>query len=66
MDLLYRLDGERRESVGFWADLVCSNGADGVHQPRVVPEAVNFLPGGGDSELAVVFNKGRTAQVQGT
>ncbi len=66
LDLLSRLDGERRKSVGFGADLVCGNGADGVHQPRVVPEAVNFLPGGGDSELAVVLDKGRTAQVKGT
>ena len=65
LDLLSRLDGERRESVGFGADLVCGNGSDGVHQPRVVPEAVNFLPGGGDLELAVVFDKGRTAQVKG-
>ena len=66
LDLLSRLDGEWRESVCFWTDLVCGYGADGVHQPRVVPEAVNFLPGGGDSELAVVFDKGRTAQVKRT
>ena len=66
LDLLSRLDGERRESVCFGANLVRGNGADGVHQPCVVPEAVNFLSGGGDSELAVVFDKGRTAQVKGT
>ena len=66
LDLLSRLDGERRERVGFWADLVCSNGADGVHQPRVIPEAVNFLPGGGDSEFAIVLDKGGTAQVKGS
>ena len=66
LDLLSRLDGERRESVCFGADLVCGNGADGVHRPCVVPEAVNFLPGGGDSEFAVVFDKGRTAQVKGS
>ncbi len=66
LDLLSRLNGERRKSVCFGADLVCGNGANGVHQPRVVPEAVNFLPGGGDSELAVVLDKGRTAQVKGT
>ena len=64
--MLSRLDSERRESVCFGANLVRGNGADGVHQPCVVPEAVNFLPGGGDSELAVVLDKGRTAQVKGT
>ena len=56
LDLLSRLDGERRESVCFGANLVRGNGADGVHQPCVVPEAVNFLPGGGDSEFAIVFD----------
>ncbi len=66
LDLLSRLDGERRQCVSFGADLVSGNGADGVHQPCVVSEAVNFLPGGGDSELAVVSDKGRTAQVKGT
>ena len=55
-DLLSRHDGEQRESVCFWANLVRGNGADGVHQPCVVPEAVNFLPGGGDSEFAIVFD----------
>jgi len=66
LDLLSRLDGERRESVCFGANLVRGNGADGVHQPCVVPEVVNFLPGGGDSEFAIAFNQGRTAQVEGT
>ena len=66
LDLLSRLDGERRESVCFGANLVRGNGANGVHQPCVVPEAVNFFPGGSDSEFAIVFDQGRTAQVEGT
>ncbi len=41
----------------FWADLVCGNGANGVHQPRVVPEAVDLLSGGGNPEFAIAFDE---------
>ena len=64
LDLLSWFDYKWRKCVSFGADLVGGNGADGVHKPRVVPEAVDFLPGGGDPELAIAFDERRAAMVE--
>ena len=61
-DLLARFDREWRQRVRFGANLVSGDGADGVHQPGVISEAENFLPGGGDSEFAIILDEGRAAQ----
>jgi len=65
-DLLARFDREWRQRVCFGANLVSGDGADGVHQPGVISEAENFLPGGGDSEFAIILDEGRAAQVERT
>ena len=52
--------------VRLGANLVSGDGADGVHQPGVISEAENFLPGGGDSEFAIFLDEGRAAQVERT
>ncbi len=65
-DLLARFDREWRQRVSLWANLVSGDGANGVHQPGVISEAENFLPGGGDSEIAIIFDEGRAAQVERT
>ncbi len=41
----------------FGADLVRGDGANGVHEPGVVPEAVDLLSGGGNPELAIVLEE---------
>ncbi len=52
-------DGQQR--VSFRANLV---GPDGVDEPCVVSETVDFLPGAVDPEFAVAFDEGGTAQIE--
>jgi hypothetical protein len=59
-------NGDGQQRVCLRANLVCSDCPDGVDQPRVVPQAVDFFPGAVDPEFAVVFDEGGTAQVEKT
>ena len=52
----FDLDGQ--QSTGFRANLVCGNGTDGVDNPGIVAQAVNFFPGAVNPEFAVVLDEG--------
>ncbi len=65
-DWVSGFDCDGRQCICFRANLVGHDGPDGVDEPCVVPQAVDFLPGAVDPEFAVALNEGGTAQVEGT
>jgi hypothetical protein len=62
---LSRFDRHLRKSSSFGADLVCSNGANGVNDPCVVDKAVDFLPCAVNLEFAICFDQGGAPKVEG-
>ncbi len=51
-------NGDGRQRVSFGANLVSSDGPNGVNQKCVVSQGVNFLPSAVDPEFAVVLDEG--------
>ncbi len=64
-DRLSGFDCHRRKSSGPWADLVCSDGNNGINNPRVVAKAVNFLPCAVNSEFAIGLDQCHAPKVEG-
>ncbi len=64
-DRVSRFDGDGRQHICFRANLVGGDGPDGLDEPCVVSQAVDFLPGAVNPEFAVAFNEGGTAQIEG-
>ncbi len=63
-DRLARFDGEGRQHSGLGANLVCGDCSDGVDEPGVVAQTVDFLPGAVYYEFAIVFGEGCAPQVK--
>ncbi len=62
---LARFDRHCRKGTCFRAYLVGCNGTDGINDPSVVTQTVNFLPGAVDPEFAVVLDQRGGAKVEG-
>ena len=65
-DGLTGFDRQCRKRTCFWANLVGCDGANGIDDPSVVTQTVNFLPGAVDPKFAVVFDQRGGAKVQGS